>query len=207
VTLQRERVVESFWTPHVAKKLPEVLSGSEVERLLGAITSLKYRAIVMTTYGAGLRISETCGLMVDDIDSERMVLRIRQGKGGEGRVAMLSERLLLVLREYYRVERPGEGYLFPGRQDGKLGTEAVRRVLNRVVKKAGIKKRVTPHVLRHSFATHLMESGSDIRTIQVLLGHKSIRTTQLYAQVSTRQIRRTKSPLDLLGTKEGGVLG
>ncbi len=208
VTLQRPGVVETMWTPRVARRLPEVLSGSEVERLIGAIRSLKHRTIVMTTYGAGLRIKETCNLQVADIDSERMLLRIRQGKGGHDRMAKLGDRLLLVLREYYRAECPGEGYLFPGQREGTpLCTDTVRRGIGRAVKKAGIKKRVTPHVLRHSFATHLLEAGSDIRTIQVLLGHKSLRTTQLYTQVSGQLIRRTKSPLDLLGTEEGNVLG
>jgi site-specific recombinase XerD len=145
---------------------------------------------------------------VENIDSSRMVIRVQEGKGGRDRYVMLSERLLTLLREYYRSERPKGEYLFPGQVPGSpITTDSVRRVLKAAVKASGVTKRVSPHVFRHSFATHLLESGADIRTIQVLLGHQSIRTTQLYAQVSTRHVARTKSPLDLLGTKEGEVLG
>jgi site-specific recombinase XerD len=208
VTLNRADVVESLRMPRTAKKLPEVLSGAEVGAVLKAIRSVKFRALTTTIYGAGLRVSEACNLRLGDIDSKRMLVRVRQGKGGRERYVMLSERLLTILREYYRSEQPQGEYLFPGRPPGTpLATGSVRKVLRAAVKASGINKRVTPHVLRHSFATHLLESGTDIRTIQVLLGHKSIQTTQLYAQVSKRHIGRTKSPLDLLGTKDGEVLG
>jgi site-specific recombinase XerD len=208
VTLQRPEVVRSVPTPRVPQKLPQILSGTEVEALLGAVCSLKYRAILMATYGAGLRIGETCRLKVEDLDSKRMVLRVEQGKGGRDRYAMLSPRLLMVLREYYRQVRPRGQYLFPGQRAGEpIHANSVRDVLKVAVKQCGITKPVTPHLLRHSFATHLLESGTHIRTIQVLLGHRSIQTTQLYAQVSTGVISRTTSPLDLLGTPEGKVLG
>jgi site-specific recombinase XerD len=208
VTLGRPNVVERIPMPRKRRKLPEVLSGSEVEAIFSAITSVKYRAVVMTTYGAGLRVSEACRLRVKDIDSGRMVLRVEEGKGARDRYVMLSKRLLAVLREYYRRERPKGEHLFPGQAPGSsLTADSVRRVLKAAVNGSGVTKRVTPHVFRHSFATHLLESGTDIRTIQVLLGHESIRTTQLYAQVSTRHIARTKSPLDILGTEEGEVLG
>lgn len=208
VTLGRPDVVEAVRMPRMPKKLPEVLSGSEVESIISAVESVKYRALVMTTYAAGLRVSEACKLRVADIDSGRKLIRVQEGKGGRDRYVMLSERLLHGLREYFRAEQPKGEYLFPSKKPGSAITpSSVRSVLKAAVAKSGVKKRVTPHVLRHSFATHMLEGGADIRTIQVLLGHQSIRTTQLYAQVSTRHIARTKSPLDLLGTKEGEPLG
>jgi integrase/recombinase XerD len=208
VTLDRPEAVKSFCLPKVPQKLPEILSGSEVETLLGAIGSIKYRAVIMTTYGAGLRIGEVCRLRVADVDSKRMMLRIREGKGGRERNVMLSERLLAVLRAYWKETRPEGPYLFPGSAPGKpLSPESVRRVLRKVVEQCGITKPVTPHTLRHSFATHLLESGTDIRTIQVLLGHRSIATTTVYAQVSARHIARTTSPLDVLGTDQASALG
>jgi site-specific recombinase XerD len=194
--------------PRVHRKVPEILSGSEIETFIGTFKSTKHRAIAMTMYGAGIRVSEACRLQIEDVDSDRMVLKIRDGKGGDGRYAKLAERLLAVLREYYRQERPPGPYLFPGQPaDKPISPESVRKAIRKVVDACGISKKVTPHVLRHSFATHLLETGTDIRIIQVLLGHRSIRTTQLYAQVSTQQVSRTKSPLDLLGTKKGEVLG
>jgi len=208
VTLNRPEVVRSVRMPRMPKKLPEVLSGKEVVAIIGAVESVKYRAVVMTTYAAGLRVSEACRLRVADIDSDRMVIRVRDGKGGRDRDVMLSQRLLEALREYFRMERPKGEYLFSGKKPGSpITPDSVRRVLKAAVGKSGVKKRVTPHVLRHSFATHLLEGGADIRTIQVLLGHQSISTTQLYAHVSTRHIARTKSPPDLLGTKEGEAIG
>lgn len=208
ITLGRPDVVEWVRMPRMPKKLPQVLSGSEVEAVIDAVKSVKYRAVVMTTYAAGLRVSEACRLRVADIDSTRMLIRVQEGKGGHDRYVMLSERLLQGLREYFRSERPQGEYLFPGRKPGSAVTpDSVREVLRAAVGKSGVKKRVSPHVLRHSFATHLLEGGADIRTIQVLLGHRSIKSTQLYAQVSTRHIARTKSPLDLLGTKDGEPLG
>lgn len=208
VTLGRPEVVRSVRMPRKSVKLPVILSGSEVVRLLEAIGSPKYRVIVMTAYGAGLRVGEACSLEISDIDSKRMVIRIRNGKGGRDRYAMLADRLLETLRTYYRLNRPPGPHLFPGRRRGTaVRPDTVRTVLGRAVDKAGIEKPVTPHILRHTFATHVLESGGDIRTIQCLLGHRSIRTTQRYTQVSTNTIRRAKSPLDLLGTKEGEVLG
>jgi site-specific recombinase XerD len=204
-TLDRPEVVPTWFSPRKPRKLPQILSGKEVEALFDAITSLKYRAALMTTYAAGLRISETCRLQVADVDSERMLLHVREGKGGAERYAMLSSRLLVVLREYWKRARPPRPYLFPGqRPDRPLHPGSVRKVLRKAVEDAGIKRRVTPHQLRHSFATHLLDAGTDIRTIQVLLGHRSITTTQIYAQVSPQ---RTKSPLDLLGTEEANQLG
>ena len=208
VTLGKPEVVDWMRFPRVPRKLPEILSGTEVEALFQAVTSAKYRAVLMTTYGAGLRISEACQLHVHDIDSQRMVIHVRESKGGDSRYAMLSPRLLAVLRAYYRDYRPAGPFLFPGRRSDKAITrETIAGVIKAAVRDCGLDKHVTPHVLRHSFATHLLESGTDIRIIQVLLGHRSISSTQLYTQVSTHHIGRTQSPLDLLGTKRGKVFG
>lgn len=208
VTLGKPWVVERLRGPRVPPKLPEILSGSEVEMLFEAVKSLRYRALLMTTYGAGLRISEACNLHITDIDSKRMVIHIRETKGGGNRFAMLSQRLLRVLRTYYVQCRPAGPFLFPSRRSDKpLSDRGVRDLLVRAAESCGLKKRVTPHMLRHSFATHLLELGTDIRTIQVLLGHRCIQSTQLYAQVSVRHISHVRSPLDLLGTKEGQKFG
>lgn len=207
-TLRHPEVVETVPWPLVPKSLPVVLSGTEVEQVLEAIESFRHRTILSAAYGAGLRISEACRLTCGDIDSKRMVLRVRQGKGRKDRYVMLSERLLLLLREYWKAAQPGRERLFPGEDpNGFVSADAVRSALHRAVETCGLTKRVTPHVLRHSFATHLLESGADIRTVQVVLGHASIRTTARYMHVSTRHVAATKSPLDLIGTPAGEVLG
>lgn len=207
-TLQRPDAVEQIAWPKVEKRVPVVLSGSEVERLLRTIRSLKHRTILMTAYGAGLRIAEACSLKTSDVDSQRMIIHVHQGKGKKDRCVMLGERLLARLREYWKQMRPPEPYLFPGSIPGRsITTGAVWRVMRKAVAECGFEKHVTPHTLRHSFATHLLETGEDIRTIQVLLGHSSIRTTAQYTKVSTRHVGRTRSPLDLLGTDKGKVLG
>jgi integrase/recombinase XerD len=208
VTLRRPEVVQYLRGPKVPRHVPTVLSGSEVAELLEAVHSVKYRAVLMTTYGAGLRISEVCRLRTEDIDSRRMLIHVREGKGGDSRYALLSPRLLAVLRAYWKETRPAGPYLFPGRRaDRPITRETIRGALTRAATRCGLDKRVTPHLLRHSFATHLLESGTDIRTIQVLLGHRSIVSTQVYTQVSTRHLSQTRSPLDLLGTPAGKVLG
>jgi len=208
VTLDRPEVVKPFFMPKVQSKVPEILSGSEVHDLFHAVEIIQYRAVLMVLYGAGLRIREACRLRIEDIDSQRMLIRIRDGKGGYDRYAMLGPRLLRVLRAYFRHVRPQGPWLFPGANaESPLSPESVRRVLHKATRKCGIKKKVTPHSLRHAFATHLLESGEDIRVIQVLLGHRSISSTTPYAQVSTRHIARTKSPLDRLGTPEADTLG
>ena len=200
-TLRRPEVVRPWLQPRVAKKLPEVLSREEVEVLLNGVESIKYRAVLMTAYGSGLRIGEVCRLQVKDVDSGRMLLHVRDGKGGRDRYALLSPRLLEALRTYWRAERPAGAYLFPGHKaDCPVSPEAVRKVQHKAAQQCRIKKRATPHVLRHSFATHLLDAGTDIRTIQALLGHRSIRTTQLYTQVSPEHISRVTSPLDTLET-------
>jgi integrase/recombinase XerD len=207
-TLNRpEEVVRIPW-PRTPKPLPDILSGTEVSRLLENVRSLKHRMVMMTAYGTGMRINEVCALKTGDIDSKRMLVHIRDGKRGRDRYVMLPERLLLCLREYWKTERPPGDWLFPGRcPGGHIGADAVRNAVRKASQDAGLTKRVTPHIMRHSFATHLLESGSDIRTIQVLLGHGSIRTTERYVKVSRAHVGRTKSPLDLLGTKRGKLLG
>lgn len=207
-TLDRPEVVRPWLSPRVVKKLPVVLSGTEVAAVFRAIESITYRAVLMTTYGAGLRINEACRLEVSDIDSERMLIHIGDGKGGKQRYTMLCNRLLEALRAYWRQVRPSGSYLFPGQKPAThLSASSVRKALAKAIQGCGIEKRVTPHVLRHSFATHLLDTGTDIRTIQALLGHSSIQTTQVYTQVSSQHISRVNSPLELLGTPEGKVLG
>jgi len=208
VTLDRPKVAERLLWPKVPHKKADILSGSEVLKLLGVVRSLVCAMVLTTAYGAGLRISEACRLRVEDIDSKRMLIHVRLGKGGKDRYVMLSPRLLMALRRYWAEVRPTGPWLFPGRKQGThLSPAAVQMALRKAVKAAKLKKRVTPHSLRHAFATHLLETGNDIRLIQALLGHASIRTTARYAQVSRTLVARAKSPLDLLGTQAGAVLG
>lgn len=211
VTLGRPEVAVRVPWPRVPVKLPDILDGSEVAALFEAIDSTKHRAIVMAAYGAGLRISEACGLRTTDLDSRRGVIHVRDGKRGRDRFVMLSPRLLACLREYWRAVRPPGTLLFPGSTpEVPASARTVREALHEAAAKVGLTKRVTPHVLRHCFATHLLEGGTDIRVIQMLLGHGSIRTTARYTQVSTRHIARTKSPLDRLegqARKGGGAAG
>jgi len=208
-TLRQPEVVHWLPWPKLPKPLPVVLSGSEVLALLEAVESPKYRAILMCAYGAGLRVSEACELTSADIDSKRMLIHVRDGKRGRDRYVMLSVCLLQALRTWWRVERPArENYLFSGGEAGShVSANAVRIVVKKAALAAGVEKRTTPHVLRHSFATHLLESGTDLRVIQELMGHSSIRTTARYAHVSAAHLARTKSPLDLLGTEEARPLG
>jgi site-specific recombinase XerD len=208
VTLDRPRVAESIPWPKVPHKKPDILSGSELLKVLEGVTSLVPGVVLMTAYGAGLRISEACRLCVEDIDGKRKLIHVRLGKGNKDRYVMLAERLLGALRSYWVQVRPEGKWLFPGRKKGAhLSASAVRKALDEAVRAAKLKKRVTPHTLRHSFATHLLETGTDVRVIQAVLGHASIRTTARYAHVSARHVASVKSPLDLLGTKRGVVLG
>lgn len=201
VTLGRPEVVARIPWPKVASKLPDILSGTEVQLLLDTIDSTKHRAILMTTYGLGLRISEVCRLQADDIDSKRMLVHVRNAKGARDRFVPLPERVLFTLRRYWVTDRPAGPYLFPGNSaTRKVSVDAVRYNLNAAADKAGLKKRITPHVLRHTFATHLLELGTDLRVIQMLLGHRSIRTTLRYTRVTDRHLVGTTSPVDVLGT-------
>jgi integrase/recombinase XerD len=175
ITLKRETEVDYLPVRRKKLKLPVVLSGTEVQCVLDAVRSPKHRAIFMAQYAGGLRISEACRLRPEDIDSKRMVIHIRAGKGGKDRYTILSERFLAYLRDYYRKHRP-DGWLFPGRTaEGHASPETSRHVFHAAIATAGLSKKITPHVLRHCFATHLLESGVDISVIQALLGHGSIR--------------------------------
>lgn len=209
VTLNRPVEVAWIPVPRHQKRLPEVLSGSEVEKLLGAVRSVRYRTVLETMYSGGLRISEACKLHVEDVDSRRGVLRVR-GKGDRERITLLSARLLEHLREYWQEQRPGRGeaWLFPGMQRRNfLSPDSVRTVFRKAATEADLSRKVKPHCLRHSFATHLIELGVDVTVVQMLLGHKSLVTTEKYVHVSTEQLLRTRSPFDLLGTDEARVLG
>ncbi len=207
VTLNRPVEVEWLPIPRKEKRLPVVLSGTEVAALLDAVRGPKYRAVLMAMYAGGLRISEACRLRPEDIDSRRRVIRIR-GKGEKERCTLLSERLLDHLRDYWRHVRPHEGWLFPGRtKQGHAAKETVRNVFHKAVRVAGIQKPATPHSLRHSFATHLIDAGTDVTVVKALLGHSSLRATEVYAHTSVEQLARTTSPLDLLGTPGGRILG
>lgn len=208
VTLRRPEVVAAIPWPKVTHGIPEILSGTEVAKLLDAVDAVKHRAVIMTAYGAGLRISEVCSLNVDDIDSQRMMIRVRHGKGNQARYVPLPERVLFLLRRYWVTERPKKPWLFAGKQIGCPVSEAsVRYHLRDAAKKTGLTKRVTPHVLRHTFATHLLELGTDVRVIQMLLGHRSIRTTVRYTRVTNRLIGTTMSPVDVLGTPKQKMIG
>jgi site-specific recombinase XerD len=197
-TLGRDWAVEHIPFPRQPRKLPVVLSQGEVIRLFDAVRSLKQRAILMTGYATGLRLSELTHLQVSDIDSERMMIRVRQGKGQKDRYVMLSPTLLEILRLYWRTERPTT-WLFPSkREDQPISHSVVQRACHQAGIDAGLTKRATVRSLRHSFATHLLEAGTNIRIIQTLLGHSSVSTTQRYTYVSDKTVRATESPLELL---------
>ena len=207
-TLGRPERVAWIAFPRAKKRTPRVLSGSEVARLLGAIESPTLHAIVSVCYGAGLRIDEVLHLEVRDVLSKRGLLHVRNGKGGHQRFAMLSPALLTTLRWYWRRVRPSGPMLFPSCRSGRaVHPDTVRTAVHAAARAAGIEMRVTPHVFRHSFATHLLEMGVDMRVIQQLLGHANIQSTSLYAQVSSAMVRRTPSPLDMLNTPQSAMLG
>ena len=199
VTLRRDwdfdEVVPSCRKP---QKLPVVMSPEEVSRFFDAVDSLKHRTILTVCYAAGLRVSEAVRLTPDAIDSQRMVIRVEAGKGRKDRYVMLSPRLLDILRAYWRKVRP-QGWLFPGDLPGQpISTAAVENVCRQTRDRAAITKPVTPHSLRHAFAVHLLESGTDVRTIQLLLGHRSLSTTARYLRIATSRVCATTSPLEFL---------
>jgi site-specific recombinase XerD len=198
VTLGRPEVVESIPFPKLPKTLHDTLSRQEVEHILGLIRPIKHRTILMASYGAGLRISEACALQFGDIDRQQRLIHVRKGKGDKDRYVMLGERLLHILVEYYKHACPPGPYFFPGlRPDRPIDPKRPSTVLRRACDRAGIVKHVTTHSLRHAFATHLIEAGTDVRVVQLLLGHRSIETTMLYTRVSAKHIARVKSPLDM----------
>jgi integrase/recombinase XerD len=198
VTLRRAwNFDEIIPAPKTPKKLPVILSPEEVLEFLGCVPEGKHRTILTTCYAAGLRISEAVALQVPHVDSRRMVIRIEQGKGRRDRYVMLSPKLLAILRQWWRVERP-QTWLFPGKKLGHIGKEAVEVACQEARGLCGIRKPITPHSFRHAFAVHLLEQGVDVRTIQLLLGHRSLETTARYLRIATTKVCSTTSPLDLL---------
>jgi len=177
--------------------LPTVLSVKEISKILDVTNNLKHKTILFLIYSAGLRLGELLELKLGDIDSEAMKIHVRQGKGKKDRYIMLSENVLNLLRDYYKVYKPKD-YIFEGQKGGKYSPKSVQSVFKTALKKAGIKKKATVHTLRHSFATHLLDDGTDIRYIQELLGHKRLETTQIYTHVSSYSINKIKSPADKL---------
>lgn len=208
ITLNRPLEVETLPYPRQASRLPVVLAGTEVEALFDATRDLKYRTVFQTLYATGMRVSEVCRLEFTDIDSKRGLILVRQGKGKKDRYVPLSPKLLQVLRDYFRVYRPKGPALFPGGISAThLDPDSVRQALRKVALDAGLCKDVTPHVLRHTYATHLLEAGVDVTVVQKILGHASLHTTQMYLRVTRRHLTQTASPLDLLGTPNGHKLG
>jgi len=193
--LGREKQYYELHRPRKEHKLPKVLSKKEVRSIFEATSNLKHKCILMLIYSAGLRRSELINLKISDIDSERMVTHITGGKGKKDRISLLSDNLLQLLRQYYKEYRPDK-YLFEGQNGGKYSATSVANILKKAAIKAGINKSVTPHMLRHSFATHLLEQGTDLRYIQELLGHESSKTTEIYTHVSKNAIDKIRNPMD-----------
>jgi site-specific recombinase XerD len=200
VTLEMPWKKEDFPRPRVEEKLPVVLAPEEVQHFFDNLNGLEKRAVLLTCYGSGLRISEAVSLKVCDVDSQRMLLRLEHAKGAKDRYTMLSATLLSFLRAYFRILRPAGPWLFPSPWDHQnhICAGTVQTACREAWQRSGFGKRVSPHVLRHSFATHLLENGTDIRIIQALLGHSRIDTTARYAAVSPATMSRTASPLDQL---------
>ena len=198
VTLGRDESVDRVPCARHRRRVPIILSPEELQRFFAVIRNKKHLAMFMTMYGAGLRVSELISLRVEDIDSARMLLRVREGKGQKQRYAKLSTHLLAALRDYYKAYHP-KGWLFAGRKPGEpLNRMTLNQVTKYLRKRAAIKKNVTPHTFRHSYATHMLDAGADLRTIQVLLGHQCIKSTAIYMHVSQARIDAAPSPLDLL---------
>ena len=198
VTLDMPWTKSQFARMKVPEKLPVVLSEEEVLAFFQHVGILKHRAVLMLCYGSGLRIAEAVSLKLENIDSKRMLIHVQHGKGAKDRYTVLSHRLLILLREYYKIQQPAD-WFFPGTKAGThIQPATIQEMCRDAAQLAGITKRVTPHVLRHSFATHLLESGTDTRAIQVMLGHSRIDTTARYTSVSPQTISRTGSPLDRL---------
>jgi integrase/recombinase XerD len=201
-TLRRSYLLDEIPFPKRPRKLPTVLSPEEVARLIDSARNLMHRAMLMTLYATGLRRAELCHLKVTDIDSERMVIHVHQGKGSRDRDVLLTAKLLDTLREYWRWMKP-KTYLFPGmvnnwRADVPITEKIVWDAVDHAAKQAGIKKHVSPHTLRHSFATHMLEAGADLRTIQVLLGHSKLEHSTVYLHLSQRHLQAIPSPIEAI---------
>jgi site-specific recombinase XerD len=199
-TLRRPYLPDDIPFPKRQRRLPTVLSQDEAARLIDSASNLMHRAILMTLYGTGVRRAEVCDLKVLDIDSERMVIHVRHGKGDRDRDVLLSPKLLETLREYWQWMKP-KTYLFPGmvnnwRADVPINHKVVWVAVKEAAERAGIKKRVSPHTLRHSFATHMLEAGADLRTIQMLLGHAKLSDTTVYLHLSRRHLQSVSSPVE-----------
>lgn len=195
--LKHKREYIELERPKQVQKLPQVLSLEEVKQIIKCTPNLKHKTMLTTLYSAGLRMGELLNLKIGDIDSDGMRIWVREGKGVKDRLTVLSPRLLTLLRTYYLQYKPKE-YLFEGPDGGPYRGSSVRKVLQRAIVRAGIKKKIKPHDLRHSFATHLLENGTNLRYIQTLLGHTSAKTTEIYTHVSTKKLEEISSPLDLM---------
>lgn len=193
--LRKPRSTYYFERPRRDRKLPTILSLEEIQRIFSNLPNMKHKAVLTLLYSAGLRIGEVINLKIEDIDSERMFIHIRNAKGAKDRMVPLATNVLVLLREYFRKYKP-QRYLFNGITNEQYSATSIRRVLQRAVQKSFIKKTVTPHTLRHSYATHLLEKGTDLRYIQVLLGHSSVKTTEIYTHVSTRNLQAISSPIE-----------
>jgi integrase/recombinase XerD len=201
-TLRRRYMHEHLPMPKRQRPLPDILSLDEVQRLLDSASNLYHRAMLMTLYSTGMRRAEMCRLRVSDVDSERMVIHIRHGKGGRDRDVPLSQKLLETLREYWRWMKP-KTWLFPGTVNGRRADVPISEKMSwaacrEAAQRAGIRKRVSPHILRHSYATHMLEAGADLRTIQMLLGHAKLEHSIVYLHLSQRHLKATANPLDAL---------
>ena len=195
LVFDKDIAIEYLYPSRQEYKLPNVLSQKEVKTLLENISNIKHKALLSLIYSGGLRISELLNLKIQDIDSDRMRIYIKGSKNNRDREVMLSEKILELLRKYFREYKPKE-YLFEGQKGGAYSARSVQEILKKALKKAGIKKHATVHTLRHSFATHLIENGTDIRIVQELLGHKNIKTTQIYTHITDQTKRKIKSPFD-----------
>ncbi len=193
--LNRDREFYLLDRPIKDKKLPVVISKKETELLFGQLYNLKHRTIMVLIYSCGLRISELLNLKIKEIDDQRMIINIRSSKGNKDRQVQLTENVLKLIKKYYNVYLPQE-YIINGINGGKYSSTSVQKIIKVACKRAGIYKNVTPHTLRHSFATHLLEAGTDIRFIQTILGHSSIRTTEIYTHVSSNHLKNIKNPSD-----------
>ena len=192
----RKIVVDEIHRPKADKRLPNVLSKEEVFKIIDVTSNLKHKTLLALTYSSGLRISETLSMKPVDIDSIRMLIHVKNAKGKKDRYTLLSAKVLLLLREYYSVYKPTE-YLFEGQYGGQYSSRSAQVVLQESAKKAGVEKRISLHTLRHSFATHLLESGTDLRYIQELLGHSSPKTTMIYTHVTSNSFKKIVNPFDV----------
>ena len=208
VSLGRPEVMHDIRGVRRQHRAPDILSGGEVERLLAASADIKHRAIFTLLYGAGLRVSEVLALRVGDIDSQRMVVHVRNTKNRHDRIVPLSPRMLHTLRDYWKARRPQGTLLFPGQGGSKpLSRDAVGLAIRTTARRAGIDKKVYPHLMRHAFATHLLELGTDLRTVQILLGHRSLSSTTRYTHLTEARRLTLSSPLEALRTEQGQILG